>query len=222
MGAIVTTVITPAPSRALVSLDVVKEELQIAPSDFANDRWFLRVIDQVSAQIASYCNRPLVAETVQDQIFPSRDWTSFEVIGGVGRLQLSRWPVIAVTSVTTTDQNAYVQTLVAGTDYDANLDSGSLVRLGQVTGYPSAWCPMLTTVIYQGGYAPIPSDIEEVALRMVTDRYRSRGRDPLLKVDETRELGRTEYWVPGAPQMRGTLREDYAAPLDPYRVPVIA
>ena len=204
-----TSVLTPAISAELVDLDAVKDELKIAASDTQHDAFLARAICQVSAAIASYCNRVLVAETVRDVIFAC--------LAG-GQLPLSRFPVIAVTSVTVGDNPS---PLTEGTDYLLDPQRGWLLRLG-LGGAPIAWYGAPTTVTYQAGYHDIPADLQEATLRLVTARFHQRGRDPTLRSQSQPGLGDQTYWVGSVPGASGPFPEDILAILNIYRMPVTA
>lgn len=109
--------------------------------------------------------------------------------------------------------------LVAGVDYQIDARIGALGRIGR-DGFPLPWRAMPTTVTYQTGFATIPADLVEAALRQITARFTARGRDPLLRVIDQPNLGRREYWVGTAPNVRGGFTEEIADVLDQYRVPV--
>ncbi len=113
------------------------------------------------------------------------------------------------------------QTLVYGTDYTIDARHGWLVRLDSWTGISVRWEAEPVTVQYQAGFATIPSDIEDACLRLVTARFRARGRDPMLvQRAQTSALGSERYWVGSMPGQNGAMSPEIAALLDPYRVPV--
>lgn len=284
------TATAPAGAYDLTTLKTLKYELEISQTDHSKDYTLQRYITEVSADFSSYCNgRVFQVETVQDLIYPPRDAYPYQVPGGAGRLQLSRWPLIsppvtllasadtasgnvlpfasttgvvagqpaahasivagtvvtavASTSVTLsapiaadvpsgasvafgidvriTDPIGVVTLLVAGTDYQVDAKAGQLIKLNQYTGYPTDWDPVLTTASYQAGFATIPPDLAGTALREITRRNASRGRDPMLKRrDQPGALGTEEYWVGSIPGVRGAFTEEVTAVLDRYRVPV--
>jgi hypothetical protein len=81
----------------LVALSSVKADLGI--TDPAFDTLFYGWISQASAAASNFCNRVFPVETVQDQIFPPRDYfPAPTVIGGVKPLQLTRWPITSTVS----------------------------------------------------------------------------------------------------------------------------
>jgi len=98
---IVSTVLVPATSAFtggkpydLVGLPLIKAELDI--DNTGTDALIFSWITEASAAAAKFCNRVFPIETVQDQIYPPRDYfPAPTVIGGVKALQLSRWPIAA-------------------------------------------------------------------------------------------------------------------------------
>src|SRR5579871_51905 len=98
---IVSTVVTAASSYDLTSLENIKDDLAIPGTDTSSDATLARFITEQSALVASYCNRVFPIETVQDVIYPDRDPYPYQVTM-LSELQLSRWPVVSVASVTDT------------------------------------------------------------------------------------------------------------------------
>jgi hypothetical protein len=219
---VVTTLIIPAPSYDLVDLATVHDELSIKTSDISKDAFLSRAITQISTAMAGHCNRVFPQETLQDAIYPARDAYPYQLPGGIRRLQLSRWPIVSVSSVTKTEFPGDIYILAEGTDFLIEAEVGQLTRLAQYTGYPADWYPVVTTVIYTAGYAIIPDDLQDAALRLITTRFFNRGRDPTMKSQTQPGLGDQTYWVGSIPGVRGAFPEDIMAMLDRYRVPVIA
>jgi hypothetical protein len=224
----ITTLLSPADSYDLVTLDVVKAELQL--TDDASDPWLKTAITQVSAAMARFCNRSnaiaseasFAVETVQDLFYPERDAYPFQVPGGASVLQLSHWPVTNILEVNITDPaGATPQILVADTDYVLDASVGQLIRLDAFMAYPTQWVPIRTAVKYSGGFDPIPDDVVDAALRWVTMRWSDRGRDPNLKSLEQPMVGTKTYWVGAQPMTEGVPTE-IASLLIKYRVPVSA
>jgi hypothetical protein len=96
---VISTVLVPATAPAnnqaaydLVLLSAIKAELDLTGTKL--DELVLSWITQASAAAAKFCDRVFPVETVQDQIFPARDYYPAPVaIGGEDPLQLSRWPI---------------------------------------------------------------------------------------------------------------------------------
>lgn len=113
------------------------------------------------------------------------------------------------------------QTLIYGTDYTIDPARGWLIRLNPYIGISSKWEAEPTTVQYQGGYASVPSDLQEACLRLVTARYRAKARDPaLLERTQPGMVGSERFWFGSAPGQVGAFAPEIAALLDQYRVPV--
>jgi len=204
-----TTIVTPALSPDLVDLDAVKDELKIAVSDTEHDAFLGRAISQVSAAIAGYCNRVFAAETVRDTIF----------IGlGRAQLQLSRFPVIAVSAVTVANGTGGQTALEENADYLVDAPRGWLLRLG-AGGVPIDWYTTPTTVTYQAGYQDIPADLQQAALRLIAARFHNRGRDPNLRSQSQPGLGDQTYWIGSVPGSHGPFPDEVLVILDAYRVP---
>lgn len=113
------------------------------------------------------------------------------------------------------------QALVYGTDYAIDADRGSLLRLNAYTGASVRWEAEPTTVTYLAGYSAVPPDVEEACLRLVTARFRARGRDPtLLERSQTGNLGTERFWVGNRPGQVAGIPPEVAGLVEPYRVPV--
>lgn len=123
-------------------------------------------------------------------------------------------------SIAITDPpNSSPQGLVQGTDFVVDTTCGHLTKLDTFMAYPTMWMPVKTVVLYASGYAPLPDDLIDAALRWLTMRWKDRGRDPALKSIEQPLVGTYNYWV-GGPKTTGGVPEEIAELLDAYRVPV--
>lgn len=123
-------------------------------------------------------------------------------------------------TVTITDSPASSHVLPVNTGFRIDGETGQLVRLDRFTGYPTMWYPVQSTVTYQAGYSEIPHAVQDAALREISARFSSRGRDPLLKVREQPGIGTETYWVGTRPGINGVFTEEVAGLLTPFRVPV--
>lgn len=210
---VITTVIVAASSYNLTTLDVVKDELSI--TDSSQDATLTRYITSASAAAASYCNRVFQTETVKDEFWPDRGPSQYMLPTKLESLQLSRWPVVAVSLVR---ENGVL--LVEGTDFRTDKDNGALIRLG-ADGYPTSWCAWPLSVQYVGGFATVPSDIADAVVRMVTKRQSAKGRDSTLKAEDIPGVISRQFWIATGSDA-ANMTPDVADILDGYRVPVLA
>ena len=222
---IVSTVLTPASSYDLTTLANIKDDLAIPSTDTSSDATLTRFITEQSALVAQYCNRVFPIETVQDVIMPDRDPYPYQVTGMLSELQLSRWPVVSVASVTDTVAVGMVNTLTEGTDFIVDTADGWLTKIDPNTGYPTEWSPDRYTVQYQAGYFEAgsgtpPADLEMAVLRLVSARFKARGRDPFLRSQGEPGVGQEQYWIGALPGQTGSFPPDIAAVLEKYRVPL--
>ena len=208
-----TTVTQAATDTALVSRSAFKKDLGIAGT--ADDGYIDALIAQASTLAARHCNRVFPVETILDEFWPERDAYPFQVRGGVAPLQLSRWPVVTVASVSIDDV-----ALVDGIDFRADLARGQLVRLGPWRR-PCIWTPGAIAVAYSAGYASIPADLADVVTRMVKARWFARRRDPMVRGETIPGVYEATFWFGAGPNASGGMPPDVAEILDSYRVPVI-
>ena len=295
---VVTTVLSPASSFNLTDLATAKDELSIRTNDTTNDTWLARALRQVSVAIANHTKRVFVPELVQDAFDIQQDPYPAQTPGGFAQLQLTRWPVLAVASVSQTLAPGTTQPLVEGKDYRVDPASGQLLRMNSFTGVGTIWEAMPVTVQYLAGFgalvseaqvvpavspwqitaeqvgafscdqsviysegAPmarvtagptpgqysvadgiytfnaadgdaavvlsyavlaVPDDLVDVALRLITARFMSRGRDPSIVQQDTPGIGLQRFWFGGAPGQTGPFPPDIEAALDFYCMPVVA
>ncbi len=113
------------------------------------------------------------------------------------------------------------QTLIYGQDFIIDALRGWLIRVNPWTAISVKWEAEPVTVQYQAGYSPIPDDLVEACLKLVTARFRARGRDPMLTERAIPgAVGSERYWVGASPGQRGSLPPEVEALVDQYRVPV--
>jgi hypothetical protein len=208
----ISTVTTAAASYDLVTLDIVKDELGI--TDNSKNSVLQRYITSASAMAAQYCNRVFPAETLQDEIWAARDPWPRIIPGGLPSLQLARWPIVSVTSVT---ENGVA--LVQDTDFTISAAAGQLIRL-DVNGYPRMWPIYPLVVVYVAGFATIPVDVQDAVTRMVTRRYASKGRDPNLRQQSIPGVLEQNWWIATGTDS-GNMSPDISDILNNYRIPVL-
>jgi uncharacterized phiE125 gp8 family phage protein len=203
----IVTVTSAAPSYDLTTLANVKSELDI--SDGANDAVLRRYINSASVAAANYCNRVFAVETVSEQFLPGHHrWRRHQP-----KLQLARFPLITVTSVT---EDGVV--LTVDTDYIVNARNGQLTRVSG--GVPISWLNLGITVVYSSGYVTVPPDLEDAVIRMVTQRYSTKGRDLTVRKEAIPGVIEVQYQDATA-ESPANITPDVAALLERYCSPVV-
>lgn len=161
----ITTVTVPAASYDLTDLATVHDELSINTTDTSNDGFLQRAITQASSVISSYCNRVFQVETLTDLFYLERNSSLFVRPRDPQPLQLSRWPVVAVSSVTQIQQDGSTKTLTQGVDFKLNASLGWLIRLDSSSGQPTAWEWLSTTVSFKAGFTkPIVNEAVSIPI----------------------------------------------------------
>ncbi|KAF2991151.1 hypothetical protein OGR47_02715 [Methylocystis sp. MJC1] len=212
----VSTVVTAAKSHDLTTLATVKEELDLKTSDATRDKVLARYITAGSKAIANFCNRVFAVEAIQDQFYPRRDPPMRIAAGGVDPIQLTRWPLVSISSLS---ENS--RALAENSDYIANYDLAQLTRY-DVNTYPIPWDEWQIVVQYKAGYASVPSDLEDACISYVKFRHFSRMRDPGVKEENVQGVYSAQYLWGTGPGGPGDLPVQVADAVARYRVPVIA
>ena len=161
-----------AATHALVDLAAVKAELGIS-GDGENEA-LQTTADRASGMIATHCNRIFAREGLRQTL----QW-----VDGRECLLLARRP--ATVRAVTVDGAA-----LALTDWALPEGSARLMRLQD--GAPVCWRGGLVVVDFDAGYLlpgqppdadapPVPADLQQACLRLVTALRESAGRDPLLR-----------------------------------------
>lgn len=148
----ITTVLSAAKSQDLTDLATAKDELRLLPANTADDSWLRRAISNVSASVATYCQRVFLPELIEDVLDFQQDPYPYQTPGGVSSLQLSRWPVVALVSVEQITSPGNREELTDGTDFRLNAELGELVKLNRYTGAASTWDTMPLVIRYAAGF----------------------------------------------------------------------
>ncbi len=221
---IVSTVVTAASNYDLTTLANIKDDLAIPSTDTSSDATLTRFITEQSALVAQYCNRVFPIEGVQDVFFLERDPYPYQVTGMLSELQLSRFPIVSVASVTDTASAGVTNTLTEDVDFIVDATDGWLTKIDPNTGSPTGWSLNQYTVRYEAGCFAAgdspPADLEMAVLRLVTARFKARGRDPFLRSQGEPGVGQEQYWIGALPGQTGPFPPDIAAVLEKYRVPL--
>ncbi len=213
----IVTVLQPADSPDLVTLDSVKLELSVI--DNSQDDQLAAWITQASEVANNYCQTTLrartVSETFRHEVGFNGDGCQARFYHGFHRREVREMlvfgsaPVSSVASVT-------VDGALVPSDQWEN-DDDRIFRLN-TSGYPMAWYFSKSVVInYTAGFdlANVPADLQRAILLIIREiRGAASREDPMLKVRETVGVSRLEWWVPAKPT--STLPSDISGILDNY------
>jgi hypothetical protein len=143
----------------LTTLQTVKEWLGLDPSNTSDDDLLSRLITAASGFMTRYCNRPFVSQACTE----ARDGT------GSARMLFANYPVSAVASVTVNGQSIPPGSSVAAGFYFTDtvlVLNGYRFRRGYAN----------VQVSYTAGFDPIPDEIEQACIELITFRYREKDR----------------------------------------------
>lgn len=196
------TVSQSAADRRLTTLTDFKAALGLTGS--ADDDRIEAWIRAASSAIARFCKRVFPVEGLVETV-------RLKGGGEAGRpLILSRIPVRTIDAIA-----------IAGEDVDddafeADLDAGLVWRVAG--DLRSEWpCGRSIAVSYTAGFDPIPDDVAEAAIRLVTAYRAASGRDPALRSETVDGVASYGYALPGAVGgAGGNMPGDVAALLAPY------
>ena len=201
------TVLTPASSRALTTLDAVRDEIDATAGD--TDARLSRWIAEETERIETYLGRVLAEEGLQE---------TFRLHDHINRLtimpdcvRLARRPVTAIASISVDGVT------LSADQYEVDSGAGLLYRLH--CDRRARWCGWTLVVDYTAGYASIgamPRPVEAACLGLIRHRWSARGRDPMLRSLAIPGVATEQYWV-GATGEDGDMPPEIAAMLDPFR-----
>lgn len=168
------TVVTPADSQDLTTLETVKRDLGITDEDEVRDVRLTDYIQQASGACADYCGRTFGEETVSETF----RWRRRPRVSNLRwpLLRLERRPIVSVTSVVEDDV-----TLDPATDYEIDARRGWLRRLN--ADREAFWCGEKTVVVYVAGYAvldSLPFGVERACIELIKSYWFSADQDPSL------------------------------------------
>lgn len=221
----ISAIVTPATNYNLIELGTLKTLLGVTTT--ASDPYFTLLIPQASAAAQRYCNNAFVVETIKDQFWPGSDGWPWTVKSRTAPLQLSRWPTIAISSVTETI-GGVVTTLTQDVDFIVDFENGQLTRLDTYSSSaPSAprpcfWRENPVVAIYSAGYATVPADVADAVALIVKGKFYAQSRDPTIRSQNAEGIYSAQYVMGTGPGGQDDMPADASAKLARYRVPVVA
>lgn len=181
------TVTTPAADRSLLTIEELRDAVNVSDSDL--DSRLATLGARVAASLAKMCGMDAIGTTPPT----FRLETLTEVFRDVcaPHLWLARSPVVSVASVVT-----------AGSTVDAEnyeIDGRRLYSLSSDARV--WWSGAKITVVYDAGWAEVPDDLKTAAAKMARLLWAEDGpggrADPNLKRVRVEGMGEREWWVGG-------------------------
>lgn len=200
------TVVAPAESSALTTLEALKAELALSAT--GDDVWLTDTIARASATIERWCGRVFALETVAE---------SFRIDRATDLLVLSRWPVAAVVNIVASGVG------LAADGWELDAANGDLYRLG-VGDQRKVWPIGKTVVTYSAGFIlpgaegrNLPADIEAACIALCVRAFHAKGRDPALRSYDNPDVEAFSLVDPDRMPTVDGLPADVAERLRPYR-----
>ena len=163
---------------------------------------------------------------------------------------VSTWEAVPVTVIYTAGYGALVMeagTVPAAAPYAVTVSQAASFSCDQAVSYANgASLTPVTSLPMKGQYsvaagvytfaaadtgsaltfsyatASVPEDLVEIALRLITVRFKAKDRDPTLIQQDTPGIGTQRWWFGGAPGQKGPFPPDITATLNDYRTPTVA
>lgn len=172
------TVTQAAETIDLTTLETVRAELEIDGSE--QDERIQTLITQASGVIGSHCQRVFGLETVQETF--RLDRMQLDLI-------LSRFPVVAVTSITEG------QVTLSASDYEIDKSRGIIARLHGSRVCHWSTCKILVT--YSSGFAllgDLPFGVERACIQLVKAWFFASDRDPMIRSESVTPMSSAVYF----------------------------
>lgn len=182
----ISTVIEPAATFALVSVEMAKDYLQIPVTDTSQDGTLGVQIAQVSSAINSYCDRVFVRQGYRDQFRMPSNW-----LGAGEPLVTRQRPIVTVANLPMVSVVEDGSTITA---WEVYCNPGHLYRLDGSSAV-AAWAGALVVVDYEAGFELIPEDVQGACLQWLSARWNTRGRDPMLRSQTIPDVVAETYYV---------------------------
>lgn len=181
-------------TNALTTLALVKKYLRIPALDTSEDEELEDFINDATGVIEGYCHRPIKVTTT--------DVTELVTNNGSGQIFPLRTPVTLITSIAyaTGPLNAPVYTL---------LDPATAYQIDPFTGVINVDPTVLGNtfrLIYRGGYAVVPRDIQRACNIIVGDIYNRRNSDGAVNESVG---GASASWEKDIPERAKALLNNY-------------
>lgn len=206
------TITTAASDPTLLTLEEIKSAVGV--TDASQNTALTALNARVASALAQSCG--ILAGGISSPTFRVETITeTFRDEAGARYLRMARRPIVSVASIVLDG------TTLDATTYEIDARMGRIYRL--LDDASSYWSGTKATVLYDAGWATVPSDLKLAASKLARMLWSEDGpdarSDPNLKRHRVEGVGEREYWVAPAsdPLMSGEIRELLA----PYREMIV-
>jgi hypothetical protein len=148
----------PIVSEDLTTLAKVKSFLSIPSTNADHDELLNNIISGVSEEIEKYCGR----------VFKAQSHTEYIDGEGLDRFMVKNFPINSITSIHDDLDRVYgSDTLIASSDYGYDANTGIVFMVSSLFSEGT----QNIKIVYNGGYATIPLDLENAAISLVVSEY---------------------------------------------------
>lgn len=192
---------------------ITNESAYLAPIEYsdqgtAEQAQIDALIISVSEYIEKYCNRIFLSATYTDELYDGDGWDF---------LFIKNSPLISLTDIDILDQGITVATVTyAASNFVLTLPTGEITWkpatfLNEGGVFPVG--KQNIQVTYVGGFAAVPTTIQQVAAEMVIEQF-----DPTLSVDgiEKEKIG--DYFYSKGKDFRQSLTASTLQKLNQYKI----
>lgn len=184
------TITTPATGLSLLSIEEMREAAGVATG---SDAALTAMEARCAASIMSECGIAIGSGGVPTLRRETLTETFYQACGEI--LILSRRHDVDIASIVED-----TVTLV-DSDFMVDAESGLLTRFCSDT--PSWWSARKVVVVYEAGFDTVPADLKMAAMDFLRSSWLEKGRDPLVKSEETDIPGimreKRDFWVGSVP-----------------------
>jgi hypothetical protein len=213
------TVLVPAATHDVTTLDIVKDELGI--DDNNSDTRLSRWITETSDYMERWCNRVFCLEQVSELWRSSEDFglywpTSYTTHGSFMEprpLVLRRYPIVQIDTINEQD------TVLDAINYEVDGEVGRVWRTTDDGAARMHWWGSPISVVYSGGWdGPdnMPPALQQACLTLIKIRNDGRTRDRLQRSQIVPGVLEEQWWNPATPGQPG-MPPEVAEVLEAFR-----
>lgn len=187
-------VITKAATARLATIAAVRTDLGLTEAAYPDAR-VERLIDQASAQAATFCRRVFGRQVYRERVDGCAFWTEIELVlsqGPVNRILGITADGVAMSPATYETDGSFVYRL-------RGLDRVCWSGRRLIVDYEAGWLlPGDQVGSDFTGDTPLPADVEKAVIQMIGMAASEGSRDIAIRQEEVEGVGSFSYYVQGA------------------------